>query len=160
MLESSQLRTEVSPAYLATLIGSSLQGERSGRGKLSATFGDGPSGSKDFSVAAMPGVDQLRRLSREADLRWARSPTSASLRPALRRFASSSSKPGIVEVTADNRLIGRGGATAQIEVAQGSRRRTVEATVVKAEFQSLAIDPGSVVVAVDDTAYPRVVGRG
>ena len=71
----------------------------------------------------------------------------------------SSSKPGIVEVTASNRLIGRGKGTAEVEVAQGSRSRTVEVNVAEAEFQSIAIDPGSVVVPVDDVASPRVVAR-
>ena len=70
-----------------------------------------------------------------------------------------SSKPGIVEVTSRNRLIGRSAGVAEIEVAQGSRSRTVEVGVANAEFQSIAVDPPSVVVAVDETVCPRVVAR-
>ncbi len=41
LLESSQLATEVSPAYAATFNGTTLQGQRVGSGKLAATFGNG-----------------------------------------------------------------------------------------------------------------------
>ena len=41
VLESSQLKTEVGPSYLASVHGASLRGDRVGRGKLSASFGDG-----------------------------------------------------------------------------------------------------------------------
>ena len=70
-----------------------------------------------------------------------------------------SSKPGIVEVTSRNRLIGRSAGVAEIAVAQGSRSRTVEVGVAKAEFQSIAVDPPRVVLAVDETVFPRVVAR-
>ena len=40
LLESSQLKTEVSPGYLATLRRDTLQGQRVGTGKLAVTFGN------------------------------------------------------------------------------------------------------------------------
>jgi hypothetical protein len=79
--------------------------------------------------------------------------------PSATPIRISSSKPGIVEVTSHNRLIGRSEGIAEVEVAQGSRSRTVDVGVARAEFQSIAIDPSSVAVAVDETVYPRVVAR-
>jgi len=51
LLESSQLKTEVSPSYVAALRRESLQGQRVGSGRLAVTFGSGLAGGSDFSVA-------------------------------------------------------------------------------------------------------------
>ncbi len=165
LLESSQLKTEIGPSYLASVHGSYLRGDQVGHGQLSATFGDGPSATKPLVVASMPGVERLEvhpdKLDprERLDLVVGEIADLSIVSPSTAPVRLSSSKPGIVEITSRNRLIGRHEGVAEVEVAQGSRSRTVEVGVSKAEFQSIAIDPGSVVAAVDDAAYPRVVAR-
>ena len=72
----------------------------------------------------------------------------------------SSSEPGIVEITADNRLIGRAVGKTNVLVNQsGETLGTVAVTVTKADFQDLFFDPGSQVVEVDGTLRPRVFAK-
>ena len=69
----------------------------------------------------------------------------------------SCSKAGIVDITADNRLIGRAVGDTQVTVNQsGKTLGTVAVTVAKAEFQGIFFDPGSLAVEVDDTMHPKV----
>ena len=69
----------------------------------------------------------------------------------------SCSKAGIVEITADNRLIGRAVGDTQVSVNQsGKTLGTVAVTVTKADFQGIFFDPGSLAVEVDDTMHPKV----
>ncbi len=159
VLDSSQLKAEVGPCYLASIQGAALQGDRVGRGKLTATFGDNLTADKAFAVAAIPGVDRLIVNPEKLSLLVGEIADLSIVSPSAAPVRVSSSKPGIVEVTAGNRLIGRGEGTAELEVAQGSQKCTVEANVAKAEFTSIAIAPGSVVVPVDDTTSPQVVAR-
>ena len=155
----------IGPSYLASVHGSYLRGNQVGRGQLSATFGDGPAATKSLVVASIPGIERLEvhpdKLDprEHLDLVVGEIADLSIVSPSTAPVRLSSSKPGIVEITSRNRLIGRHEGVAEVEVAQGSRSRTVEVGVSKAEFQSIAIDPGSVVAAVDDAAYPRVVAR-
>ena len=159
LLDSSQLKTEVGPSYLASVHGASLRGNRVGHGTLSASFGDGPKAEKSFTVAAIPGVPRLEVYPKTLPLLVGEIADLSIASPSSTPVRISSSKPGIVEVTASNRLIGRAAGTTEVEVAQGSQKSTVEVSVAKAEFTAIAIDPGSVVVPVDDVASPRVVAR-
>ena len=67
------------------------------------------------------------------------------------------SKAGIVDITPDNRLIGRAVGDTEVSVNQsGKTLGTVDVTVTKGEFQGIFFDPGSLVVEVDDTLHPKV----
>ena len=69
----------------------------------------------------------------------------------------SCSKAGIVDITADNRLIGRAVGDTQVTVNQsGKTLGTVAVTVAKCEFQGIFFDPGSLAVEVDGTMRPKV----
>ena len=159
LLDSSQLKTEVGPSYLASVHGASLRGDRVGHGTLSASFGDGPKAERPFTVAAIPGVSRLEVYPKTLPLLVGEIADLSIASPSSTPVRLSTAKPGIVEVTASNRLIGRAAGTTEVEVAQGSQKSTVEVSVAKAEFTAIAIDPGSVVVPVDDVASPRVVAR-
>jgi len=67
--------------------------------------------------------------------------------------------PAVVEITPDNRLIARGEGALRVKVTRANRSCTVRVTVSAAEFQSIAVDPARLVVAVDDSVRPRVVAR-
>ncbi|MGA2034145.1 MAG: Ig-like domain-containing protein, partial [Thermoguttaceae bacterium] len=161
VLGSSLLKTDVSPYYLATVVGQNLRGERIGSGKLLATFmGEKPlAAEKPFSVAGLPGVDQLVVTPESLSMAVGEIADLAVASPSMEPVHFSSSKPEVVEISAANRLIGRSEGAAQVEVAQGGRKQTVDVTVAKAEFQSIALDPAEVVVPVDDQTQPRVVAR-
>jgi hypothetical protein len=159
LLESSQLKTEVGPSYLASVHGGSLRGDRVGHGTLVASLGDGLKAERPFTVAAIPGARRLEVYPKTLPLLVGEIADLTIVSPSTTPVRISSFKPGIVEVTASNRLVGRAEGTTEVEVAQGSQKSTVEVSVAKAEFAAIAIDPASVVVPVDDVAYPRVVAR-
>ncbi len=164
LLDSSQLKTEVSPSYVATLRGQTLQGQRVGTGKLAVSFGSGLTGnplagSGDFAVAVPHGFasavhpDSLDLAVGEiADIAW--------ITPDRSPVYLSCSKGGIVEITADNRLIGRNVGDTQVTVNQsGKTLGTVAVTVTKCEFQNIFFDPGSLAVEVDGTMHPKVFAQ-
>ena len=113
----------------------------------------------DARPLGSPGVDPLEIRPAKLDLLVGEIADLGVVSPSTTPVRISSSKPAVVEVTSRNRLIGRSEGVAEVEVARGSRRRTVEVRVARAEFQSIAIDPASVIVTVDDAVYPRVVAR-
>ncbi|MDZ7619054.1 MAG: hypothetical protein U1E05_18760, partial [Patescibacteria group bacterium] len=65
----------------------------------------------------------------------------------------------VVEVTAENRLIGRVVGETELVIAQGGARRTVPVTVAEAEVLSISIMPPLVVVPIDHEDQCRVVAR-
>jgi len=67
--------------------------------------------------------------------------------------------PAVVEISPDNRLIARGEGALQVKVTRANRSCTVRVTVSAAKFQSIAVDPARLVVAVDDSVRPRVMAR-
>ena len=159
VLESSLLATDVSPDYLATVEGRRLAGRNVGRGKLSVTFDDRLKKQIAFGVELYPGLDGLVVKPENLDLVVGQitdlNVVSDSNAPA--RVSSANAK--LVEVTGENRLIGRAVGETKVEVAQGNRRKTIKVTVTKAQFLAIAIDPARVVVPVDDTVRPRVLAR-
>ena len=154
LLESSQLTTEISPAYVAALNGTTLQGRRPGGGKLSVSLGNGMTGSGEFTVvmprpfASVVHPESLDLAVGEiADIAW--------ISPDRSPVHLNCSKAGIVDITADNRLIGRSVGDTEITVNQsGKALGTVAVTVAKCDFQNLFFDPGSQVVEVDGTMHP------
>ena len=156
LLESSQLKTEVSPSYVATLRRETLQGQRAGNGKLSATFGSGLSGSGQFSVA-LPRTFGAAVHPESLDLAVGEIADIAYISPDRSPVYLSCSKAGIVKITADNRLVGRAVGDTQVTVTQsGKTLGTVDVIVTKAEFQGIFFDPGSLAVEVDDALHPKV----
>ena len=161
LLESSQLQTEISPSYLATLQGETLQGQRAGSGKLAVTFGNGLTGTPlagagDFAVAVpRPFVSRVHPES--LDLAVGEIADIACISPDRSPVHLNCSNAGIVEITADNRVIGRAVGDTQVTVDQaGKALATVAVTVAKAEFQGIFFDPGSLAVEVDGTTHPKV----
>ncbi len=156
LIGSSQLKTEVSPSYVASLHGETLRGEQVGKGKLAATFGSGLKGGCDFAVALPhPFVSAVHPES--LDMAVDEIADIAYISPDRSPIHLSCSKAGIVDVTADNRLVGRAVGDTQVSVIQsGKTLGTVAVTVTKADFQGLFFDPGSQVVEVDDSMHPRV----
>ena len=156
LLESSQLKTEISPSYVASLRRGTLQGQRAGAGKLAVSF-NGLSGSSDFTVA-MPrpfatAVHPDQQISMSVgeitDIAW--------VSPDHSPVYLSCSNVGIVDITTDNRLIGRAVGDTQVTINQSGRiLGTVDVTVAKDEFQNVFFDPGSLAVEVDNTLRPKV----
>ena len=161
LLESSQLATEVSPAYAATFNGTTLQGQRVGSGKLAATFGNGLAGnalagSGDFSVG-VPRPFAAAVHPEGLDLAVGEIADIAYISPDRSPVHLNCSKYGIVDITPDNRLIGRAVGDTEVTVTQSGRTLgTVAVTVAKRDFQNIFFDPGSQVVEVDGTMRPRV----
>lgn len=156
LLESSQLKTEISPRYVAKLQRETLQGQRAGNGKLFATFGSGLSGSTDFSVA-LPRAFASAVHPESLDLAVGEIADIAYISPDRNPVHLSCSKLGIVEITADNRLIGRTVGDTQVTVNQsGKTLGTVAVAVRNREFQGIFFDPGSLTVEVDGVLQPKV----
>ncbi|NQU26509.1 MAG: Ig-like domain-containing protein [Candidatus Nealsonbacteria bacterium] len=159
VLESSLLATEVGPDYLAAVEGRRLAGRHVGRGKLSVTFDDRLKKQIEFSVDLYPGLDGLVVTPESLEMVVGQitdlNVVSASNTP----IRVSSADPTLVEITGENRLVGRAVGKAKVEVAQGNQRKTIEVTVTSAEFLAIAIDPARLVVPIDDTIRPRVLAR-
>ena len=157
LLESSQLKTEVSPSYVATLQRETLQGQRVGNGKLAVTFGSGLSGQRPILPWPCRGPSLAAVHPESLDLAVGEIADIAYISPDRSPVHLSCSKAGIVEITADNRLIGRAVGDTQVTVNQsGKTLGTVAVTVAKADFQGIFFDPGSLAVEVDDTMHPKV----
>jgi hypothetical protein len=158
VLESSQLKASVDPSYVAAVAGANLQGRRTGAGKLAAVFGEkNLSAGADFTVVAPPAVVAEVR-PENLDLVVGEIADISYVSPEQDPLRLSSSRPGIVDITAANRIIGRAVGDTEIDVSQsGKTIGKIGVTVTQAEFQSLAIDPAGVAMAVDDTARPRVM---
>jgi len=158
LLESSQLRADVSPSYLATLHARYLEGERPGAGKLTAGFGPDLAGEAAFTVGNAPRIGPEVR-PEVLELVVGEIADIAYLSPSRERVHLTSSAPRIVDVTDDNRVVGRAVGQAQVSVLQGGQiLGTVDVNVSHADFQAISIDPGSIGVAVDGVLRPRVYG--
>ena len=160
LLESSQLKTEVSPSYVATLQGETLQGQRVGSGKLAVTFGSGLTGPAcrrgEFAVA-LPRPFVSRSIRKSLDLAVGEIADIAYISPDRSPVHLNCSKAGIVEITADNRLIGRAVGDTQVTVDQsGKTLGTVEVTVEKADFQGIFFDPAAWPSRLTARSFPKV----
>ncbi|MGD0898096.1 MAG: hypothetical protein ABR915_09700, partial [Thermoguttaceae bacterium] len=158
VLESSLLRTEVSPPGVATFRGRHLEGERTGNGNLAAAFGPALTAEAAFTVGNPPRVaPEIHPTS--MDLVVGEIADISYLSPSRERISMTSSSPRIADVTTDNRIFGRSVGEAQVTVVQGDRPLgTVDVSVSQVEFQAISIDPGSIGVPVDGMVRPRVYG--
>ncbi len=142
-----------------------LQGQRVGSGKLAATFGNGLTGARCRAAAILPwpcrGPSRRPVHPENLDLAVGEIADIAYISPDRSPVHLSCSKAGIVEITADNRLIGRAVGDTQVTVNQsGKTLGTVAVTVAKAEFQGIFFDPGSLAVEVDDTTASQGFRHG
>ena len=159
VLESSLLEVGVDPAYLATVRGTHVEGNHPGHGQIGATFNGQLSGSLEFDVALGAGVDSLVVAPEQLDMVVGEVTDLSIVSPSRDPIRVSSSDSNVVEVTWENRLIGRSVGSAQVDVSQAGESRTVEVVVSRANVESIAIKPPSVVVPVDHWLPVSVVGR-
>jgi hypothetical protein len=159
VLESSLLKLRVDPPHLATPYRTQLRGNHPGRGRLAATFDDRINAEREFDVTIGPGVDSLIVAPEKLDIIVGEVTDLAIASPSTAPIAVTSSDGKVVEIGRANRLIGRREGNAQVEVAQGADKRTVDVSVTKADIQSIAVRPARVVVPVDHAAPVRVMGR-
>ena len=73
------------------------------------------------------------------------------------RFASSDLE--VVEVTPQNRLIGKKTGKATVTVSRGDQTAKVDVEVEAAAYQGIALEPAEISVRVDDVAALRAMGR-
>jgi hypothetical protein len=160
VVRSSKLKTAVEPAELAVVNAGDLEGRHVGKGTLKASFRTTKLASENpFSVTLPAGIDRLTANPEKLAMVVGEIADLNVLSPSSETIKYTSSKPKIVELTADNRVVGRGAGKADITIEQGVQKCTVQVTVTKGEFTSIAIDPPEVVVPVDDATRPRVMGR-
>jgi len=156
LLESSQLKVEVSPSHVATLQRDTLQGQHIGSGKLAVTFGTGLTGSGDFTVL-LPRPFGTAVHPDKLDLAVGEIADIACISPDRSPVHLNCSTAGVVDITADNRLVGRAEGDTQVTVVQsGKTLGAVDVKVKKEEFQNIFFEPGSLAVAVGDTMRPQV----
>lgn len=159
VLESSLLSTEVLPDYLASVQRRYLKGRHAGSGKLAVTFDERLTAGLPFEVTFGPGLDGLVVKPEKLDMVVGQITDLEILSPSLAPIRVTSLDSAVVEVTGENRLIGRSEGDVEVEVSQGNQKQTVQVTVAQAEFESIAVDPTRVVVPVDDSVRPRVLAR-
>ncbi|MBN2477029.1 MAG: hypothetical protein JXB62_20650 [Pirellulales bacterium] len=157
VLESSLLQAEIHPAYIAAVEGRHLKGKTPGNGKITVTFDETLTAGMAFSVVVGPGLDRLVVTPKKLDMVVGEITGLNVVSPDTAPIYVTSSDPSVVEITDENRLVGRGEGTVEVEVTQGNQRRSVPVTVTTAKFASIEIDPPRVVVPVDDEVRPRVL---
>ncbi|MFH1266527.1 MAG: hypothetical protein ABIK89_12435, partial [Planctomycetota bacterium] len=149
VLGSSRLQLAIDPSYVATLRGSHVEGSHPGHGVLQATFNDQLSGSLKFDVELAAGIDRLVVAPERLDMAVGEITDLSIASPSREPIRIISSDSNVVQVTGGNRLIGRSEGNAQVEVSQAGESRTVDVVVTRANVESIAIRPPSVVVPVD-----------
>jgi hypothetical protein len=158
VLESSLLGADVQPPYLAAVEGRLLKGRSAGHGKLAVTFaGDKTlTGGTEFEVAVGPGLDRLVVYPEKLEMVVGEITDLSIASPSAAPIQMTSFNKAVVEISKDNRLIGRRPGSTEVEVAQGDEKCTVKVEVLRVEFTSLAIKPSRLVVPVDDSSRAQV----
>ena len=158
VLESSRLDTNVAPPYVASVEGRRLKGRQIGSGKLAVTFNEDLAGEGEFSVVATPGIDKLTVHPNPLKMAVGQIADLNILTPSRAPVRVASGDTSVVEVTKDNRLIGRAVGETQVTVSQAGQETPdpVTVTVASAEILSAAVDPPSIVVPVDDAVRVRL----
>ncbi len=161
VLESSRLALRVDPPNLAKLYGTLIEGRLVGKGKLVATFrqaaGKPLSSTLDFEVTP-GGIDRLVVSPEQIEMVVGEIADLTVLSPYSAPIKITSTKPDVVEVTKENRLVGRAEGAAKVEVVQGKEIREVAVNVAAAKILSLALKPSAVSVPVGQTAPIRALG--
>ncbi|HYW80484.1 MAG TPA: hypothetical protein VE890_12955, partial [Thermoguttaceae bacterium] len=130
-----------------------------GSGRLAATFNETLTADIPFEVVLLPGLDRLTVAPEQLEMVVGQILDLSTLSPSDAPVHVSSPDPTLIEVTAENRLIARAEGQVDVEVAQGNQRRTVGVTITTALFKSIQLDPGRIVVPLDDTVRARVLGQ-
>jgi len=159
VLESSLLDTSVTPPYVADVEGRRLAGRQIGTGTLAVTFNENLTGEGQFSVVATPGIDRLTVYPRPLEMVVGQIADLNILTPSRAPVRVASGDTNVVEVAKNNRLIGRAVGKTQVTVTQAGQEtpEPITVTVASAEILSVAIDPPSIVVPVDDTVRAKLM---
>jgi len=157
--ESSRLDTDVVLPYLAAVDRARLKAHHAGSGQITATFNDTLTAGTPFVAEFVPGLDKLIVMPDKLDMVVGEIADLNMVSPSQSPIYVRSANRELVEVNAEKRLIARAVGTTQVEVSQGNQKKTVEVTVTRATFDSIAIDPGRLAVLVDHTVRPRVLAR-
>lgn len=158
VLESSKLDTTCSPDYLAAVEGSLIRGKNQGQGRFVAGFEE-LTAETPLVVGEVPVLDPPVVSPDPIEMVVGEIIDMTVLSDIRSPIHLSADDPEIIGVTAENRLVGRGVGTTTVRVRQGSEMWEVKATVSKAQFESLSIDPLRVVVPVDHTVKVRVLAQ-
>lgn len=156
--ESKDLTIEVSPADRGSIRGTELMPLTEGDAKLVATFRGlkqtldlkvvkSTETPRDLEVSPNPLELKVGELAQLSVL--SAHPDSVQLK---------SSKPEIAEVTGDNRIVGRGPGTTEIEVSDGTQPVKVAVTVAAAEWKGIVLEPARLKILSDEVATIKVFG--
>jgi len=161
LTQSSRLRTEVSPPYLARVAGPTLSGRAVGKGRLSVKMGlDGKlSASTPIEVAPAAGVSELTVAPEQLEMIVGQVADLSIVSPNQAPIELISADVDVVEVSQDRRLVAREPGETRVTVAQGGVTRTVPVYVTRGETLALDMRPRLVVVPVDHQVEPRVLAR-
>ncbi|MDY0168223.1 MAG: hypothetical protein RBS80_16865 [Thermoguttaceae bacterium] len=159
VLGSSRLKTEITPAYLASVEGPRVRGETVGAGKLAATFGEKLTAGTPLEVVEGLGVDGLTVTPEKLDMVVGQIADLGIVSPSMAPISITSGDSTLVEVSDGNRLIARGVGETELVVSQGGARRTVPVAVSEGEVLSVAMTPPLVVVPIDHDDRCRVTAH-
>jgi len=160
LLGSSRLALGVNPSPVATPHIHTIQGDRVGRAELSASFDHGAlAGAARFSVVPTCAVRSLIVAPESIAMAVGEVAELGIAAPGPAPVELASSDPAVVEVTEDNRLVGRAEGSAQVAVRQGAESRTVQVAVRNEDLRAIEIAPSRIVVPVDHEREVRVYGR-
>jgi len=159
VLESSRLKLKVEPPGIAAVYGPYLEGLKSGTGRIEASWNDKLTADLRFEVAPVPGIKELVVSPEQLDLVVGEIADVDIASPSSDPIVMNSSKPAVVEVTKNNRLVGRSPGAATVEVTQGIEKRQVSVEVTAAKIVSIAAKPVQMVVPVTRSAPIRVMGQ-
>ncbi len=158
LLESSRLVLAVEPPSVATPRGAILQAHQLGQARLKAQFGS-LSGEGPFVVVAGVGIDSLLVVPESFQMVVGEIADLSIASPSPGRIDVTSSDPAVLEVAADNRLVGRAEGSAVVTVSQAGQSHTVQVSVRNEEIRGLEVFPSALVVPVDHSRRVRALGR-
>lgn len=160
LLGSSRLALDVKPAHVATPRVRAIEGDQVGRAELSASFNHGAlTGAAGFSVVPTSAVRSLIVAPESIEMAVGEVADLGIAAPNPAPVELASSDPTVVEVTGDNRLIGRAEGSAEVAVRQGADSRTVQVAVRNEDIRAIEIAPSRIVVPVDHERQVHVYGR-
>lgn len=158
LIGSSQLALEVQPAHVARLDGDLVVATSPGSAKLVAAF-QGRAAETAFAVTAMDPASLIDELPKSLELSVGEIVELDLGTASDERAALVSSAPDIVEVQGGQRLVGRAPGKAVVVVPLEDRKWEIDVDVRREVFQSLAIVPEFVSLAMDESTPIRVIGR-
>ncbi|HIQ22245.1 MAG TPA: hypothetical protein EYH34_13555 [Planctomycetes bacterium] len=148
VLDSSELDLVIDPPWLASVRRGAIHGRHPGRGHIEATLGS-LTARVELEVRPAAGADELMVRPERLALAVGEVARLAVRAPAGAPVRITSSAPAVLEVRADQSLVGRGVGEATVRVEQGEQVRQVQVRVAKSQPRAISIVPGLVGVPVD-----------